>query len=203
VQYWARGKENIFGQNWAASSSNATQKEFSCARGPASRPLALVLGGEAEARPMLRSVPAKGGMPDQGRRLASGRFSKYPFCYESHARVRAPADRGTSTRSHGAAPAQECLLRLKRPPPKAAPWFPPLNPRPPTDFGALAPPPFLRRGKRKLALPFWKEKLRSWVSFFPPKRNPKDSSRGKGWTRANTAQSPRVRDDGHLTKKQH
>ena len=107
--------------------SNATQKEFSCARGPASRPLALVLGGEAEARPMLRSVPAKGGMPDQGRRLASGRFSKYPFCYESHARVRAPADRGTSTRSHGAAPAQECLLRLKRPPPKAAPWFPPFN----------------------------------------------------------------------------
>jgi hypothetical protein len=168
--------------------SNATQKEFSCARGPASRPLALVLGGEAEARPMLRSVPAKGGMPDQGRRLASGRFSKYPFCYESHARVRAPADRGTSTRSHGAAPAQECLLRLKRPPPKAAPWFPPLNPRPPTDFGALAPPPFLRRGKRKLALPFWKEKRRS-VAHFSLQNGMQKIPGRKGRIRANTAQS--------------
>src|SRR5215831_11542648 len=64
---------------------------------------------------------------DPRRPLTWGRFSEYPFCYESHARVRAPADGETSTRSHGATPAQECRLRLKRPPPKAAPWFPPFN----------------------------------------------------------------------------
>src|SRR6516225_10068921 len=109
--------------------SNATQKDLSCARGPARRPLAPVLGGEPEARPklahlMLRSVPAKGGMPDGSLRAA---LANTPFCYESHAHVRAPADGGTSTRSHGVAPAQECRLRLKRPPPKAAPWFPPTS----------------------------------------------------------------------------
>jgi hypothetical protein len=63
-------------------------------------------------------------MPDGSLRAA---LANTPFCYESHARVRAPADGGTSTRSHGVAPAQECRLRLKRPPPKAAPWFPPTS----------------------------------------------------------------------------
>jgi hypothetical protein len=43
------------------------------------------------------------------------------------ARVRVPACGGTATRSHGAAPAQECRLRLKRLPPKALPWFPPTS----------------------------------------------------------------------------
>jgi len=159
--------------------SNATQKDLSCARGPARRPLAPVLGGEPEARPklahlMLRSVPAKGGMPDGSLRAA---LANTPFCYESHAHVRAPADGGTSTRSHGAAPAQECRLRLKRPPPKAAPWFPPFKSSTPENLsGLLRLRLFCAVANGNAQVSVLERKI-ALGAYFPPKRNPKDSWR--------------------------
>ena len=165
---------------------------------------APVLGGEPEARPklahlMLRSVPAKGGMPDGSLRAA---LANTPFCYESHAHVRAPADGGTSTRSHGAAPAQECRLRLKRPPPKAAPWFPPFKSSTPDKLrGSCASASSAPWQTETLKFPFWKEKLRSGL-IFPPKRNPKYSGR-EGEDQGKHGPRPRLRDDGRLIKKQH
>jgi hypothetical protein len=68
--------------------------------------------------------------------------------------------------SHGAAPGQECRLRLKRFPPRAPLRFPPFKSstvRPAAD--ALAPSPFCAVLKRKLEFPFWKEKLRLGLTF--------------------------------------
>src|SRR6516225_8689323 len=89
----------------------------------------LLLGANLElALLLLRCVRPKGGISDQARRLALAQFGECPFCYESHPRVCTLACGGrTSTRSHGAAPAQKSRLRLKRLPPKAVPWFPPFK----------------------------------------------------------------------------
>jgi hypothetical protein len=188
---WARTGQRALG---GLLTSSTAQKEVGCARRPASRPLALVASAELGAHPklallMLRSIPPQGGIPDQARRRTSGSFSEYPFCYESHARVRTPACGGTATRSHGAAPAQECRLRLKRLPPKALPWFPPFKSSTP-DFGALAlspllPPwqtgnPCFRFGKKNCAL----------GAHFPSKTESKrilEGRGGPGRTRPNPA----------------
>ena len=191
MQYWARGAKK---PSWARTgqralggllTSSAAQKEVGCARRPASRPLALVASAELGAHPklallMLRSIPPQGSIPDQARRRASGSFSEYPFCYESHARVRTPACGGTATRSHGAAPAQECRLRLKRLPPRLCLGSLHLNPRPPKDFGALALSPLLppwqtgnscfRFGKKNCAL----------GAHFPSKTESKRILEGRG-----------------------
>jgi hypothetical protein len=188
---WARTGQRALG---GLLTSSAAQKEVGCARRPASRPLALVASAELGAHPklallMLRSIPPQGSIPDQARRRASGSFSEYPFCYESHARVRTPACGGTATRSHGAAPAQECRLRLKRLPPKALPWFPPFKSSTPERFRGSCPfasSPAVANGKP--VLPFWKEKLRSWGSFSLQNGITKNPG-GKGRTRANTAES--------------
>jgi hypothetical protein len=187
---WARTGQRALG---GLLTSSAAQKEVGCARRPASRPLALVASAELGAHPklallMLRSIPPQGSIPDQARRRASGSFSEYPFCYESHARVRTPACGGTATRSHGAAPAQECRLRLKRLPPKALPWFPFKSSTPERFRGScpFACSPAVANGK--LVLPFWKEKLRSWGSFSLQNGIQKNPG-GKGRTRANTAES--------------
>ena len=216
MQYWARGAKK---PSWARTgqralggllTSSAAQKEVGCARRPASRPLALVASAELGAHRklallMLRSIPPQGSIPDQARRRASGSFSEYPFCYESHARVRTPACGGTATRSHGAAPAQECRLRLKWLAPKALPWFPPFksSTRPPKDFGALALSPVLPPWQTGNSCFRFGKKNCARGSFFPPTRNPKDSCRGEGRTKANTAVIPLVRDNGRLIKKQH
>ena len=131
----------------------------------------------------------RGGISDPARLLALAQFRECPFCYESHARVRTLACGGrTATRFHGAAPAQECRLRLKRLPPKALLGSLHLNPRPPERLSGLLPfRLFSRRGKRKLVLPFWKEKLRSGSSFSFQNGIQKIPG-GKGRTGANTAQ---------------
>jgi hypothetical protein len=179
---WARTGQRALG---GLLTSCVAQKEVGSPRGAASRPLALVARGELGvgaklALLLLRCVRPKGGVPDQARRLASARFSEYPFCYESHARVQAPGCGGTATRSHGAAPAQECRLRLKRPPPKALPWFPPFKSSTPERFRGSCPfacSPAVANGK--LVLPFWKEKLRSGL-FFPSKTESKRFLQGGG-----------------------
>jgi hypothetical protein len=184
--------------------SSAAEKEIRCPRAPASRPLALVARGELGAGPklallLLRCVWPQGSILDRARRRASGSFSEYPFCYESHA----PTYGGTATRSHGVAPALECRLRLKRLPPKAVPWVPPFKSSTPERLSGLLPfRLFSRRGKRKLVLPFWKEKLRSGSSFSFQNGNPKDSSR-EGDDQGERSPIPRVRDDARLIKKQH
>ena len=189
---WARTGQRALG---GLLTSSAAEKEVGCARGPASRPLALVVSAELGAHAklallMLLSIPLQVSTPDRARRRASGSFSEYPFCYESHARVRTLACGGmTATQSHGAAPAQECRLRLKRLPPKALPWFPPFKSSTPERLSGLLPfRLFSRRGKRKLVLPFWKEKLRSGSSF-SFQNGIQKIPRGKGRTRANTARS--------------
>jgi hypothetical protein len=179
---WARTGQRALG---GLLTSSTAQKEVGCARRPASRPLALVASAELGAHPklallMLRSIPPQGSIPDQARRRTSGSFSEYPFCYESHARVRTPACGGTATRSHGAAPAQECRLRLKRLPPKALPWFPPFKSSTPERFRGSCPfacSPAVATGK--LVLPFWKEKLRSGL-IFPSKTESKRFLQGGG-----------------------
>ena len=149
---WARTGQRALG---GLLTSSAAEKEVGCARGPASRPLALVVSAELGAHAklallMLLSIPLQVSTPDRARRRASGSFSEYPFCYESHARVRTLACGGrTATQSHGAAPAQECRLRLKRLPPKALPWFPPFKSSTPERLSGLLPfRLFSRRGKR-------------------------------------------------------
>ena len=117
--FWVRTGQRALG---GLFTSSAAQTEVGCPYGSPSRPLALVARGELGANCklallLLRSVRPKGGIPDQARRLALARFSECPFCYELQARVRVPACGETATRSHGAAPAQECRLRLKRLPP--------------------------------------------------------------------------------------
>ena len=124
---WARTGQRTFG---GFLMSSAAEKDVGCPYGPRSRPLALVARGELGAHAklallLLRCVRPKGGISDSARRLALAQFRECSFSYESHARVRTLACGGrTATRSHGAAPAQECRLRLKRLPPKALPWFP-------------------------------------------------------------------------------
>ena len=177
--------------------SSAAEKEVGCARRPASRPLALVASAELGAHAkvallMLRSIPLQGTTPDRARRRTSGSLCGCRFCYESHARVRALACGGrTATRSHGAAPAQECVCGLNGFLPRLCLGSLHLNPRPPKDFRGSCPCAlFSRRGKRKLVLPFWKEKLRSWVSFFSPKQKSKrflEGRGGPGRTRPNPA----------------
>ena len=205
--FWVRTGQRALG---GLLTSSTAQKEVGCARRPASRPLALVASAELGAHPklallMLRSIPPQGSIPDQARRRTSGSFSEYPFCYESHARVRTPACGGTATRSHGAAPAQECRLRLKRLPPvrETPDGSLHLNPRPPKDFGALALSPVLPPWQKGNSCFRFGKKNCARGSFFPPKRNPKDSCRGEGRTKANTAVIPLVRDNGRLIKKQH
>ena len=77
--------------------------------------------------------------------------------------------------SHGAALAQECRLRLKRPPPKAAPWFPPFKSSTPDKLrgscASASSAPW-----QTVQVSVWKEKLRSGL-IFTPKRNPKDFGR--------------------------
>jgi hypothetical protein len=100
--------------------------------------------------------------------------------------------------SHGAAHAQEYRLRLKRTTPiRQGGRCPPfksstVQPRP----DAPAPSPLCAVLKRKLAFPFWKEKLRL-AHFFSPKRNPKipgEKGRKKAtWLSRNG--------DSHLTKR--
>ena len=127
---WARTGQCALG---GLLTSSAAEKDVGCPYGPRSRPLALVARGELGASRklallLLRCVRPKGGISGQARRLALAQFRECPFCYESHARVCTLACGGrTATRSHGAAPAQECRLRLKRLPPKAVPWFPPFK----------------------------------------------------------------------------
>jgi hypothetical protein len=187
---WVRTGQRALG---GLLTSSAAEKEVGCPYGSPSRPLALVARGELGANRklallLLRSVRPKGGIPDQARRLALARFSECPFCYELQARVRVPACGGTATRSHGAAPAQECRLRLKRLPPKALPWFPPFKSST-SDFGALAlspllPPwqtgnPCFRFGKKNCAL----------GGSFSLQNGIQKRPGGKGRTRANTAES--------------
>src|SRR4029077_17580531 len=78
-----------------------------------------------------------------------------------------------------------------------------LNPRPPKDFGALALSPVLPPWQKGNSCFRFGKKNCARGSFFPPKRNPKDSCRGEGRTKANTAVIPLVRDNGRLIKKQH
>jgi hypothetical protein len=141
---------------------------------------------------MLRSIPLQGATPDRARRRTSGSLCGYPFCYESHARVRTLACGGrTATRSHGAAPAQECRLRLKRLPPKAVPWFPPFKSSTPERLSGLLP--------FRLLLPPWQTETRGsvlerkialWELIFPPKQKSKrflEGRGGPGRTRPNPA----------------
>ena len=173
---WARTGQCALG---GLLTSSAAEKDVGCPYGPRSRPLALVARGELGASRklallLLRCVWPQGSILDRAKRRASGSFSEYPFCYESHARVRTLACGGrTATRSHGVAPAQECRLRLKRLPPKAVPWFPPFKSSTPERLSGLLPfRLFSRRGKR----------------------NPKDSSR-EGEDQGERSPIPRVRDD--------
>src|SRR5215472_17318044 len=106
---WARTGQCALG---GLLTSSAAEKDVGCVRRPASRPLALVASAELGAHAklallVLRSIPLQGTTPDRARRRTSGSLCGCPFCYESHARVRALACGGrTATRSHGAAPAQ-------------------------------------------------------------------------------------------------
>ena len=168
--FWVRTGQRALGE---LLTSSAAQTEVGCPYGSPSRPLALVARGELGANRklallLLRSVRPKGGIPDQARRLALARFSECPFCYELQARVRVSACGGTATRSHGAAPAQECRLRLKRLPPKALPWFPPFKSSTP-DFGALALSPLLPPWQTETrCFRFGKKNCALGSSFFPP-----------------------------------
>ena len=176
--------------------SSAAEKEVGCAP-LQSRPLALVASAELGAHAkltllMLRSIPLQGTTPDRARRRTSGSLCGYPFCYESHARVRTLACGGrTATRSHGAAPAQECRLRLKRLPPKALPWFPPFKSSTPERLSGLLP--------FRLLLPPWQTETRGsvlerkialWELIFLPKQKSKrflEGRGGPGRTRPNPA----------------
>src|SRR4029077_10832958 len=105
--------------------------------------------------------------------------------------------------SHGAAPAQECRLRLKRLPPKALPWFPPFKSSTPERFRGSCPfacSPAVANGK--LVLPFWKEKLRSGL-IFPSNTESKRFLQGGGEDQGEHGRIPFVRDNGRLIKKQH
>ena len=191
---WARTGQRALG---GLLTSSAVEKEVGCPGAPASRPLARAARGELGTGPklallLLRCVRPQDSIPDRARRRTSGSLCGCPFCYESHARMRTLACGGrTATRSDGAAPAQECRLRLKRLPPKAVPWFPSFKSSTPERLSGLLPfRLFSPRGKRQLVLPFWKEKLRSWVSFFSPKQKSKRFLGGRGGpgrTRSNPA----------------
>ena len=189
---WVRTGQRALG---GLLTSSVAEKEVGCPYGSPSRPLALVARGELGANRklallLLRSVRPKGGIPDQARRLALARFSECPFCYELQARVRVPACGGTATRSHGAAPAQECRLRLKRLPPKALPWFPPFKSSTPERFRGSCPfasSPAVANGK--FVLPFWKEKLRSGL-IFPSNTESKRFLQGGGEDQAEHGRHP-------------
>ena len=191
---WARTGQRALG---GLLTSSAAEKEVGCARCP----LALAASGELGAHAklallMLRPIPLQGTTPDRARRRTSDSLCGYPFCYESHARVRTLACGGrTATRFHGAAPAQECRLRLKRLPPKAVPWFPPFKSSTPERLSGLLP--------FRLVLPPWQTETRAsvlerkialWELIFFPKRNPKDSWR-EGEDQGEHGPIPLVRHD--------
>ena len=178
----------------------ALPRRKSVARRPASRPLALVASAELGAHAklallMLRSIPLQGTTPDRARRRASGSFSEYPFCYESHARVRTLACGGrTATRSHGAAPAQECRLRHKRPPPKTAPWFPPFKSSNPDRLRGSCASASSAPWQTETRASVLERKIALWELIFLPKRIPKDSWR-EGEDQGEHGPIPLVRDD--------
>ena len=184
---WARTGQRALG---GLLTSSAAEKEVGCARCP----LALAASGELGAHAklallMLRSIPLQGTTPDRARRRTSGSLCGYPFCYESHARVRTLACGGrTATRSDGAAPAQECSCGLNGFLPSLCLGSLHLNPRPPKDFGALALSPLLPPWQTETRASVFDRKIALWELIFLPKRNPKIPG-GKGRTRANTAQS--------------
>ena len=110
------------------------------------------------------------------------------FATSAHARVRAPADGGTSTRSHGVAPAQECRLRHKRPPPKAAPWFPPFKSSTPDRVrGSCASASSAPWQTETLKFPFWKGKIALGAHFSSKTESKRfrETRRGSGRTRPN------------------
>ena len=171
--------------------ASATEEELGWPCDAATRLSALILGKELSARPALpvlarRPIPPKVDVPDQGKRFGSSALNGYPFFTNRTLCVRAPAFGGTSTLYHGAAPAQEYRLRLKQPTPHAARGSPLFKSSTPAQGRALAPSPFLRRGKRKRpSFRFGKKNCALKTHFFPPKRNPKDSWRGGEETKAN------------------
>src|SRR5262245_5235867 len=127
---------------------------------------------------MLRSILLQGTTPDRARRRTSGSLYGYPFCYESHARVRTLACGGrTATRSHGAAPAQECVCGLNGFLSRLCLGSLHLNPRPPEKFRGSCPfasslavangNSCFRFGKKNCAL----------GAHFRSEQNPKDSWR--------------------------
>jgi hypothetical protein len=160
--------------------SSATEKEVDCPCDPASPPSALILGKELGVCPALplftpRPIPPKDGIPGQASRFGSSplKLKRIPVLYESHARVRAPAFGGTSTLSHGAAPAQECRL--------AVPWVPPFKSSTPESFRGSCPFAFSAPWQTETPkFPFWKEKLRSETSLFPSKTESKRFLEGRG-----------------------
>jgi hypothetical protein len=172
--------------------STAREKEIGCPRAPARRHLAPVFGRELGALPilalwMLRSIAPKGGIPGEARRVASGRFSNYPFCYESHARVRAPATGGISTCPTARLQRKSAVCGLNGLLPRLRLGSLHLNPRPPKTFEALALLPFLRRGKRKCPSFRFGKKNQALVPIFPSKTESKgflEERGGQGRTRA-------------------
>jgi len=154
-------------------------------------PLALVLGGEAGACPklallLLRSVLAKGGMPDGSLRTA--------LANTRSATSRTLACALPPMAGHPLGPTarlqrKSAVCGLNGLLPRLRLGSLHLNPRPPKVFRALAPPPFLRRGKRKRSSFRFGKKI-ALGAHFPSKTESKrfrEGRRGSGQTRPNQA----------------
>jgi hypothetical protein len=146
---------------------------------------------------LASSPPRSGHKPKKRETPRASPLLDRPFLMLAREPVLGPPAAGF-VYSHGAAHAQEYRLRLKRTTPiRQGGRCPPfksstVQPRP----DAPAPSPLCAVLKRKLAFPFWKEKLRL-AHFFSPKRNPKipgEKGRKKAtWLSRNG--------DSHLTKR--
>ena len=158
-------------------------------------PLALVASAELGAHAkltllMLRSIPLQGTTPDRARRLALASFvNARSITSRTLACALSPVAGGQRLGSTARLQRKSAACGLNGFLPRLCLGSLHLDPRPPKDFRGSCPfRLFSRRGKRKLVLPFWKEKLRSGSSF-SFQNGIQKIPRGKGRTRANTAQS--------------
>jgi len=202
---WVRTGQRALG---GLLTSSAAEKEVGCPYGSPSRPLALVARGELGANRklallLLRSVRPKGGIPDQARRLALARLANAYSVTSCRLACAFPPVAGQRLGPTARLQRKSAVCGLNGFLPRPCLGSLHLNPRPPKDFGALALSPVLPPWQTGNSCFRFGKKNCARGSFFPPTRNPKDSCRGEGRTKANTAVIPLVRDNGRLIKKQH
>jgi hypothetical protein len=116
----------------------------------------------------FRSIAHKVAEVNQAQGRACGRSSESLIFRSRTLSVRAAAVGGTSTWSHGAAPAQECRLRLKRLPPipRTQDGSLHLDPRPPLTRGSCASSLFCAVANGNDQVSVLEQKIALFAHFF-------------------------------------